>query len=173
MIRSAMIALTACLLATSLAQAAGGGQQGPSMSNIVVQSVNVPTPTPEHSAVVPGIDPPSGGNSGEIGFPAKTRNHPKGGSGDDSSSGDDVSPAGTQTRRGPGDIALLCEIEPNGDFVLVNRGSRVVPQGAKIRWKAGSDQGFFALNVDLEPGAHATARDHSEAHGAPCLAALL
>jgi hypothetical protein len=46
-------------------------------------------------------------------------------------------------------------------------------QGARIRWKAGTERGFLSLNVDLEPGARAKADDRFDAHGANCLATLL
>jgi hypothetical protein len=129
---------------------------------------------PEHSAVVP-IDPPSGGGSGggPVGLPKMTRNLPKGGGGGGGDSGGGGDDGFLTQKRGPGDLALLCEIEQDGDFVLLNGGSRVVPQGARIRWKAGDEKGFLSLNVDLEPGARAMAKDHSTASGAPCLATLL
>jgi hypothetical protein len=152
----------------------------PSMAEIiinpgVVQAIGqIPTPESEHSAVVPFPQGGSGGGDGPV-TPVfeKTRNLPTitpGGGGDSSSLPGDLP---TVTKRGPGDLALLCEVERDGDFILVNGGSVVLPQGARVRWKAGGHVGVVALNVDLEPGAKAMAKNQLPEGDVPCLATLL
>jgi hypothetical protein len=71
-----------------------------------------------------------------------------------------------------GDIKLHCEIKADGDLVLVNAGDETLPRGSKVRWKAGRDQGFLAVNRDILPGGQATKSGDIKLH-APCLAVAM
>lgn len=170
MIRTAVIALSACLLTTGLAQAAGGGQQGDSMNNVFVQSVNIPPPS--HSAVVPGIDPPSGDKPTAADI-QMSRGHSDTGGGSPAV-GDPANGITQPIGNRRGHFALACEVKANGDIVLANIGDETLAGGARIKWSALGRLGYFALNRDLPAGAHATASDVLEAaKRAPCLAAVL
>lgn len=175
MIRYAAIALSAVLLATPSAQAAAGGQSGAAMTGSPVQYA--PSIPDNHSAVVPGVEKPSGDTPSSADIAVGNKNLPESGGSGGPSVGDPVGSGGVTAptsgnRRGH--FALACEVRANGDMVLANIGDETLASGARIRWAARGRLGYFALNADLPAGAHATAADVLEAaKGAPCKASVL
>jgi hypothetical protein len=177
-INPTVLALSALLLSTGLAHAAGGGQGNNSNSEPIVQ-YNISLPS-NHSAVVPGIDPPA--NPPSIGdFPAPNKNLPSGGSNVPdvgvpgvSNPGGGSASVGTTAGERRGQFALACDLKANGDIVFVNIGEETLDGGARIKWSARGRQGYFALNVDLPSGGQATAADVIDtSKSAPCLASVL
>jgi hypothetical protein len=176
MTRSVPSALGLCLLMTAVAHAASGGLPDNSMPGPAVQ-YGPPAPS-DHSAVVPGIDPPSGDDPSPGNFPVGNKNLPDGSDNPGvGNPGDGGGPAtGTAATGGDrrGHYALACDLKTNGDIVLANIGNETLAGGARIKWSARGRVGYFALNADLPAGGRATASDvFQPAERSPCLASVL